>query len=127
MKEVKKSWERVSKNFAEKFYEVFLKSDSRILPMFKHTDFNRQKDLLTHSIFVLLNYAEGNAIGQMAMTRLGELHSRGKMNISVDMYSIWLNSFIKVLSEIDPQFTPDLKKKWRDSLQKGVDYMISKF
>jgi len=113
--------------FVEKFYSIFLDADPRIRPLFKNTDFEKQKRLLLHGIFVLLKYAEGKAVGELAIDRLGELHSRNKMDIKPDMYPIWVDCLMKALAEKDPKFSPGLEAKWRHALQKGIDIMKTKY
>lgn len=128
MSEVIDSYHRAcTPAFAEKFYSIFLDADPRIRPLFKNTDFVKQKGLLLHGMFVLLQYADGKAVGEMAVKRLGELHSRRKMNITPDMYPIWVDCLIKALAENDPNFSPGLEAQWRRALQKGIDIMMTKY
>ncbi|HUK57077.1 MAG TPA: globin [Nitrospiria bacterium] len=123
--EVLKSFRRVPEGrLADRFYEIFLKTDPRFKPLFAKTDFERQKELLVHGIFALLEYAKGSATGRMAVRRLGELHSRKRMNITKDMYPVWVFCLIQALREVDPQFTPLLETQWREALQKGIDLMV---
>jgi len=112
---------------AEKFYSIFLDADPRIRPLFKNTDFEKQKGLLLHGIFVLLQFADGKAVGELAVDRLGESHSRKKMNIMPDMYPIWVDCLMKTMAEKDPKFSPALEAKWRVALQKGIDVMMKKY
>jgi hemoglobin-like flavoprotein len=109
--------------FAERFYELLLHADPRIAALFQRTDFAKQKELFLHGLLSLLDYAEGTASGQMAMKRLGELHSRRRMNIAPDMFIIWVDCLIKTLAELDPQFSPQLEAEWRDAVGKGIDAM----
>lgn len=116
-----------NEKFVEKFYSIFLDADPRIRPLFKKTDFAKQKQLLLHGIFVLLQYADGKAVGELAIERLGELHSRERMNISPDMYGTWINCLMKALAEKDPKFSPTLEMQWRAALQKGINVMMAKY
>jgi hemoglobin-like flavoprotein len=128
MSEVIDSYQRAcNPAFVEKFYSIFLDADPRIRPLFKNTDFEKQKGLLLHGMYVLLQYAEGKAIGKMAVNRLGESHSHTKMNIMPDMYPIWVDCLIKALAEKDPKFSPALEMQWRQALQKGIDIMMTKY
>lgn len=59
MNEVRKSFYRICNNgLGEKFYEKFLDANPRIRPLFKNTDFTRQKELIVHAIMMLIEYAE---------------------------------------------------------------------
>ena len=94
---------------ADRFYEIFLDADPRIRPLFKDTDFTRQKGLLIEGIFVLIQYANGKTVGEMAIERLGETHSKSRMNIPPDLYPIWLKCMLQTLAEKDPEFSPALE------------------
>ena len=58
----------------DRFYELFLHSDERIRAMFAETDFARQKQMLQHGILMLLGHSRGDAIGGLALKRLGQRH-----------------------------------------------------
>lgn len=122
MTAVKESFGRVyGPRLPERFYDILLHADPRIAALFKHTDFARQKELFLHGLVSLLDYAEGKASGKMAIKRLGELHSRKRMNIAPDMFIVWINSLIKTLAELDPNFSPQLEAEWRRALSPGID------
>jgi hemoglobin-like flavoprotein len=123
--EVMESFNRVRhKGLAEKFYETLLGADPRIKVMFKNTNFERQRELFVHGVLMLIEYANGKALGEMAIKRLGELHSRRKMNVPPDLYPIWVNCLVETLAKLDPKFSPTLERQWREILQKGIDVMI---
>jgi len=106
---------------SERFYEILLNADPRINALFQHTDFARQRELFLHGLISLLDYAEGKASGQMAINRLGELHSRRRMNIAPEMFIVWVDCLMKTMAELDPQFSPQLEADWRRTLGPGID------
>jgi hemoglobin-like flavoprotein len=119
---VKDSFGRVySSRLPERFYEILLHADPKISALFKHTDFARQRELFLHGLISLLDYADGKASGQMAIKRLGELHSRKRMNIAPEMFIVWVDSLMKTLAELDPEFSPQLEAEWRRTLSPGID------
>lgn len=125
MNEVMKSFNRVRSNgLAERFYETLLERDPRIKVLFKDTDFKRQKELLIHAIVMLIDYADGKPLGEMAIKRLGELHSRKRMNITPDLYSIWVDAMIDSLAVLDTGFSPEIEQRWREVMQKGIEVMV---
>ncbi len=128
MTAVRESFQRVhDKGLAHRFYDIFLDADPRIKPLFKDTDFARQKELFMHGLLMLLEYDEGRETGKMALHRLGELHSRKKMNIAPEMFAIWVNCLMKTLTELDPEFSPELETQWRHALQKGIAVIIKMY
>ncbi|TAJ99095.1 MAG: globin [Candidatus Manganitrophaceae bacterium] len=125
MNEVMKSFNRVRSNgLAERFYETLLERDPRIKVLFKDTDFKRQKELLIHAIVMLIDYADGKPLGEMAIKRLGELHSRKRMNITPDLYPIWVDAMIDSLAVLDTGFSPEIEQRWREVMQKGIEVMV---
>jgi hemoglobin-like flavoprotein len=125
MTDLMKSYFRIRESgLADRFYEIFLDADPRIRPLFKNTDFKRQKELLIEALFVILQYAEGKSVGELAIERLGDTHSRKRMNIPPDLYPIWLKCMIQSLSEKDPEFSPVLELEWRSAIQKAVAIMV---
>lgn len=124
MNEVMKSFNRVRhQGLAEKFYEILLDSDPRIKAMFKNTNFERQRGLFIHGVLMLIEHADGKPLGGMAVKRLGELHSRKKMNVPPGLYPIWVKCLVETLANLDPEFSPGLEREWRETLQKGIDVM----
>lgn len=107
----------------KKFYEIFLDADPRIRPLFRNTNFSRQEALLMEALFILVQFADGKSVGEMAIERLGDTHNRKGMNIPPDLYPIWLDCMIKALSEKDSRFSPTLEVEWRNAIQKGIDIM----
>lgn len=125
MTAVSDSFRRVRlKDLTKRFYEIFLDADPRIRPMFQNTDFDRQNMVLMHGIQMLIEYANGSAVGEMAVRRLAEMHDRNHMNVTADLYAVWMDCLMKTLAEKDPKFSPELEIKWRNTLQKGIDMML---
>ncbi|MBI2778537.1 MAG: globin [Gammaproteobacteria bacterium] len=108
-----------------KFYDIFLVSHPSISPRFANTDMSAQKALLKNGINLAIMYAEGNPIGASGISRIRDTHSATKMNIEPGQYSYWLDSFIKAVSETDPQFGPEIEKEWRELLQMTINHITS--
>ncbi|MDX1250901.1 MAG: globin [Gammaproteobacteria bacterium] len=111
------------KDLFERFYEIFLDSHPAIRPRFVKTDMQAQKALLKNGINLAIMFAEGNPVGSGGISRIRESHSKKKINIDPGLYSCWLDSFIKAVSEVDPQFNPELEKEWREMLQITVNHI----
>lgn len=111
--------------FAVRFYDVFLPRDPRFKALFAKTDLDGQRQLLEHGIFALLDFAEGKALGHIAVDRLGRSHHSKKLRVTSDMYPIWIDCVIHTLTELDGEFSSSLATEWRSALQKGIDVMIA--
>ncbi len=106
-----------------RFYDIFLDSNPRIRPMFSDVDMEKQKALLRQGVNLALMFAEGRAIGRSAMDRLRNSHSKSNIGIEPSMYRYWLDSFMKALSELDPDFDANLEKQWRAALGKAINHI----
>lgn len=85
----------------------------------------QQKQLLEHGIQLTLMFADDNSVGKKGLARIRETHSRKNLNISPDLYSVWLESFMQAVEEIDPEYNVELDLEWREVLQKSIDYIVS--
>lgn len=127
--EVKQSYSRACLNpkFFDRFYEIFLASDSRIKPMFAKTDFKKQKEDLRTGLAMLLAHLEGKTAGTMTVNRIAQSHSKKNLNIDPNLYQFWIDSLVKAVRECDQKCTPDLERAWHKCLRSGVDFIVSQY
>lgn len=112
--------------FLDRFYELFVASSAEIRDKFSQTDFERQKSVLSDSLFLMLSAAgttEGYAHAQLE--RLAKRHNRNALDIKPEWYALWLDCLIQAVAEHDPEFTELVESSWRDSLQGGIDLLIA--
>ncbi len=101
--------------FLDQFYEIFLASSDEVSAMFTDTDMETQKAMLMTSL-VYMSDAHPDLLASIA-----EKHNY----IKPYLYTLWLDSLIAAARSIDPLF--DAEKLWRETLQPGIDFMISKY
>ena len=101
--------------FLDQFYEIFLSSSDEVSAMFKDTDVGTQKAMLMASL-VYMSEPHPDLLSTIA-----EKHS----HIKPYLYALWLDSLIAAAKSIDPLF--DAEILWRETLQEGIDFMISKY
>jgi hemoglobin-like flavoprotein len=106
----------------ERFYERFLATDERIRAMFAQTDFVRQKQMVQHGILMILNFANGDPIGSLALKRLGQRHSK-ELRVTADMYKTFIDCMTQAAADLDPQWNSRLERAWRDDLEIGIAEM----
>lgn len=114
-------------DFAARFYEVLLASDTRINTMFARTDFARQRDLFMHGVLMLLEYADGKPTGRMALDRIAKMHAHDGLRVPPALYSKWIKSFLETASQCDPEWSDEVHAAWAATLQPGVDHIIRVF
>ena len=59
------------------------------------------------------------------LASIAEKHDINHLNIKPYFYALWLDSLIAAAKSIDPLF--DAEILWRETLQPGIDFMISKY
>ena len=110
--------------FLDQFYEVFLSSSEEVRSMFKDTDMGTQKAMLMTSL-VYMSRAHNDSPGLLAS--IAEKHNKNNLNIKPYLYSLWLDSLISAANSIDSLFDDNTERLWRETLQPGIDFMISRY
>lgn len=110
--------------FLDQFYEVFLASSDEIRAMFKDTDMGTQKAMLMTSL-VYMSDAHKDTPGLLAS--IAEKHDKDHLNIKPYFYALWLDRLIAAAKSIDPLFDVKTEMLWKETLQQGIDFMISKY
>ncbi len=113
--------------FYDTFYEKFLAKSEEIPPMFANTDFRRQKQMIRMSVRMMVRLGAGEDGTKLAINKLGESHSRRHHNVRPELYELWLDALCESIAEYDPEYTPELEQKWRDTMKAGIEMMISKY
>jgi hemoglobin-like flavoprotein len=112
--------------FLDRFYEIFVRSHPDIGPMFKDTDFAKQKMALRSGLSLLLMLEAGKPFAVETLSKIGATHgAKGKWNVPHKLYPYWIDSLMAAIKECDPEFKPELETPWKNALQKGVNYIIS--
>ena len=105
------------------FYELFLTTSPKIAQKFSHTDFRIQKLMLRQSLLEMICFDRGISGTCEEIERLGRRHQ--ELEVTPDMYSMWLDALCEAISKHDPEYTPELEKLWRTAMQTSIDKMIS--
>ena len=110
--------------FLDEFYEIFLSSSDEVSAMFKDTDMGTQKAMLMTSL-VYMSRAHNGSPG--LLSSIAEKHNKNNLDIKPYFYTLWLDSLIAAAKSIDPLFDIKTEGLWRETLQPGIDYMISRY
>ena len=110
--------------FLDQFYEIFLASSDEVSAMFNDTDMETQKAMLMTSL-VYMSHAHKDSPG--LLSSIAEKHNKSHLNIKPYFYALWLDSLIAAAKSIDPLFDVKTEILWREILQTGIDFMISKY
>jgi len=109
--------------FLDRFYELFMKSNPVVARKLAATDIEKQQELLSQAVNMVILFPQGNKIAKNAIKRIRESHRRDALDIKPDYYKFWVDSLIAALAENDPEFNDELEQAWRKVAQEAIDYI----
>ncbi|RDE25044.1 globin [Motiliproteus coralliicola] len=112
--------------FFESFYNRYLQTDQRVAEVFANTDMARQQKMLEKSFYRLLIFYATNSADDY-IEQIAVLHNRHHLNITPDLYDLWLQALIETVSEYDTEFDDSIELAWRLVLSTGITYMKFKY
>jgi hemoglobin-like flavoprotein len=112
--------------FLEAFYETFMSKSDEIAAKFAHTDMQRQKEMLDHSLCHMVDFSVQRQATE-ELRKIAERHSVSQIDIDPGLYDIWLDSLIETAQLFDALFTEEIELAWRVVLAPGIVYMKFKY
>lgn len=106
-------------SFFDDFYRCFLDSSPQIRAKFLNTDMSAQKLLLRQGILNLVMFSRG--LPDTKLRALAESHSRFKLDIAPELYSLWIGALLQTIQLHDSEYNTELRLAWSDVLNKGID------
>lgn len=110
--------------FIPSFYARFVSSSDLVKHKFRHTNFERQNEMLMKSLKLVAGVT-CNEIDALAELRArAESHDRAHMNIKPDLYEFWQTALVAVASETDAEWDEDVERAWNSILDSVVKHMV---
>jgi hemoglobin-like flavoprotein len=115
--------------FIAAFYDRFLRSSSEVRRKFRHTDMERQMQVLADTLFVVANAVQGEegSLARSELPKLAKRHSRTEMDIGPHLYGLWTECLVATAKATDKQFDGSVEAAWRETLAFGVRYMTERY
>lgn len=112
--------------FLDRFYELFMGSSEEIRQKFSQTDFERQKKVLSDSLFLMLA-AAGTTKGfaHVQLEKLAKRHCRQQLDIKPEWYDAWLDTLLQTVSEFDAEYSDEVNAAWRESVKDSIEVLIA--
>jgi hemoglobin-like flavoprotein len=125
--EVRASFERseAAGDFADKFYAIFLNKSPEIALLFAQTDFERQRRLLRTTVYIMVTQDLDDPTARETLERIGRSHGRSELNIRPELYDLWLDSICETVKDLDPEWTPETERFWRERMAPGIALITS--
>ena len=127
--DVRQSFDRceATGGFAEIFYNLFLDSSPEVPPYFGDTNFDEQRHVLRDSVHMMVSHDVSEPRMREMLDQLGSAHSRDAYNVLPRFYDLWLDSICETAKLLDPEWEPDLERKWRARLRPGLQIIMAAY
>lgn len=121
----RESLERCQANphFLNRFYNNFVIANPVVREKFANTDMEKQKMMLHASLYMIALATQGNGAASLYLDKISKRHSKTDLDISNELYGLWLETLLKTVSEIDPDCSQTILSAWNDVMQFGIDFM----
>jgi len=113
--------------FLDRFYELFLASSEEVREKFQNTNFERQKESLRMSLYMMLTAREWCVACDGHLEEIAERHSRRDLDIAPHLYDLWLACLLQAVSEFDPVYDTDVAAAWKAALGPGIQLMKARY
>lgn len=110
--------------FVDRFYARFLLANEEIAQLFARSNLQRQAKVLQASLYLVLRAASGHADGLSHLADVGRTHSGRRLGIQPHHYDIWLDTLLRVASEVDPKFDGATDAAWRACLAPCIEAVL---
>lgn len=111
--------------FFETLYDRLLASDPAIPPMFAHTEFPRQYQLLRHGLGLLLSF--GRNPDPQLLDRIAARHGTRGVNVHPGLYAHFVDALAEAVRTHDPMGTDETEAAWRTIVGPGIAYMSERY
>lgn len=110
-------------HFLNRFYNNFVIANPVVREKFANTDMEAQKMMLHASFYMIGLATQGNSTASLYLDKIASRHSNRGLDISSELYGLWLETLLKTVSEIDPDCSQPILSAWTDVMQFGIDFM----
>ena len=114
--------DKAGKIFFSKFYKRFTATSPDVSEKFKNTDMQKQKVMMQESFDHMLKFHLSHQATDY-LQRIAHLHNENNIDISPQLYDLWLESLIATVKELDPKYDRDVGLAWEIVMSAGTTYM----
>ena len=115
---------KADESFIPSFYERFLECSDEIKFKFRLTNFEKQNEMLLHSLELSADATLGKPKALEEIHLRGVSHDREHLDIKPELYEFWLDSLIETAKRIDEQWDDDVEASWRSILGHVITVMV---
>jgi hypothetical protein len=115
-----------SRAFYRAFYDLLMASSREAASKFRGADMEKQIHMLQASVTILLSYYAAG-VKDDYLERLAERHGKRGVDISPELYAVWLKCLVENVRRFDSRFNEDVEVAWRSVFEKGIEFMTSRY
>lgn len=112
-------------DFFDDFYATLSEKAPGIGAMFAHVDMQQQNKLIRQGVEALISYASGHEESESQLRRVGMTHGKQGLNISPELYALWVDTLVETIREYDNQADDNTDAAWRVVARGGIELITS--
>ncbi len=89
------------------------------------TRIEKQRKLLRATVYIMVTRSVDDVQARETLESIGHSHGRTQLNIRPELYEVWLDSVCQTVKQMDPDWTSEVEREWRDRLRAGIDLITS--
>ncbi len=86
----------------------------------------KQKAMLAEGLMHVINLADKGEPSER-LQQVVKLHDKHHLNIKPEYYTHFRKYLLETIKESDPEYTPDLAKKWEEILDIGIKHFTAHY
>ena len=116
-----------SKTFIPQFYVRFISTSKHVAEAFRHTDFQRQHQMLLRSLQLIAGASEGDPESLEELRARARTHDRSHLDIRPEFYGLWKASVLATARRTDPEWNDQVAESWETILNFAIKYMVRRY
>jgi len=110
-------------DFIDRFYIHLFEASPDIREKFRDTDLEQQRTMIRKAITTIIMQSAGIQAANLSLDRIAATHGKEGMNITPDMYQLWIDTMVRTVRECDSQCDHRVAETWRVVLSQGIGYL----
>jgi len=112
------------RDFVSSFYDKLMETSEEIREKFEHINMEEQTDILAHSIVMSFLFVDKNhQTAANTLNKVRESHNRDHLNITPELYDLWLDCMVETVSTCDPHANKQLLSDWHEVMSVAVNHI----
>ncbi|MDQ6956871.1 MAG: globin [Mariprofundaceae bacterium] len=113
-----------SQKLVSEFYVRLMAASAEIRKKFEGVDMAEQASLLSHAIVMSFLFIDKNQqVAKKCLDGVRATHAQHNLNISPELYDIWLECLLETVAQCDPHANDELLSDWHDVMSVAINHI----